>query len=666
MRLSGVDPGIIRELSGIYKPFIKAFKELISNAYDADAETITVRVAEDFQTIEVQDDGIGMTPFHFESDFARLGGSTAWLGGGRSPGGRPRIGYKGIGFLAVARYCSELHLTSHADRPYEGSRVIQRRGRKAIPLDEIFGDVVPLELLKDRIKTFKVEVTDGSHATALKRSQDFVVNASEVRLASKRSHARELTFQFAIDCSHLMLDAVLDFDYLLGLERKEDLRTLDDFCKVKVRAVTPKDRPVGGALEPFTTVRLKKLKDFVVRELTAPAVKGKQKSIIFKGGREQFLWRLARSSPICDDVPEDIEAVEIEALAKKLEKADLPTVRVKWGKEDMRILKREVYLPQDHGLSLADTVFPIDVNEGGLRVVGYLLARSEVIYPAELRGLCVRVRHVAIGDASFLGWEHILSGPRKAALSQISGELLVLEGLEASDAINPGRESFYEENPQYRILKRVLFGTGDVVGGAVGKAINTILDRIRVRSQVNDRITEAKQRSQALADIASAVSHYAQSNSAAANGLTAFFDSKKHRANGLSLTKDVPLKPGPRLGGFEVEASSKVADEGFHIDYSQKKVRFDFRQDPWKTTVYLRGHYYDVHLKQGKPEHPICEFDNETRSIYVNWAHPAKLHMNDVAFLKSAILLRLAYHASPTSAETMMDLALNLLAFRAE
>ena len=72
MRLSGVDPGIIRELSGIYKPFVKAFKELISNAYDADAKSIRVTVSEDFSTIEVLDDGIGMTPYSFHDSFARL------------------------------------------------------------------------------------------------------------------------------------------------------------------------------------------------------------------------------------------------------------------------------------------------------------------------------------------------------------------------------------------------------------------------------------------------------------------------------------------------------------------------------------------------------------------------------------------------------------------
>ena len=41
MRLGGIDPSILRELSGVYKPFVKAFKELVSNAFDADAGVVT-------------------------------------------------------------------------------------------------------------------------------------------------------------------------------------------------------------------------------------------------------------------------------------------------------------------------------------------------------------------------------------------------------------------------------------------------------------------------------------------------------------------------------------------------------------------------------------------------------------------------------------------------
>src|SRR5438093_9631080 len=130
MRLSGVDPGIIRELSGIYKPFIKAFKELVSNAYDADAKTITVSVGKDFSNIDVLDDGAGMTPWEFRDNFARLGGSTAWLQGGKSPGGRDRIGYKGIGFLAVARYCSVLEVETTSKGRFHANARVRKRNRK--------------------------------------------------------------------------------------------------------------------------------------------------------------------------------------------------------------------------------------------------------------------------------------------------------------------------------------------------------------------------------------------------------------------------------------------------------------------------------------------------------------------------------------------------------
>src|SRR5262245_23036377 len=137
MRLSGVDPSVIRELSGIYKPFVKAFKELVSNAYDADATNITVLVARDFATIEIRDDGSGLTPIEFRRDFARLGGSTAWQNQGLSPGGRQRIGYKGIGFLAVARYCDRMEVESRAVRRHRDSLRL-KSVRHSLDLGEAF------------------------------------------------------------------------------------------------------------------------------------------------------------------------------------------------------------------------------------------------------------------------------------------------------------------------------------------------------------------------------------------------------------------------------------------------------------------------------------------------------------------------------------------------
>jgi len=281
-----------------------------------------------------------------------------------------------------------------------------------------------------------------------------------------------------------------------------------------------------------------------------------------------------------------------------------------------------------------------------------------------LRGISIRVRNVAIGDASFLGWENILSGPRKAALSQITGELLVLKGLDASDAINPGRESFYEENAHYRILKRFLFGSEEAIGGAVGKAIASILDRIRVRSQVNDALSEAKSRRTTLLEISNAVAYYSRPHEATGSGLAGVF-ARPLRANGLATVKDVPLRPGHKIGGFEVESCKDLGSEAL-IDFKTRRVSLDYTRDIWSTTIYLSGHYYEVHLKQGKPDHPLCEFDNERRQIFVNWSHPVKQHMDDSSFLRSAILFRLAHHAVPDNADAMMSLAMNMMAFRAE
>ena len=648
MRLSGVDPGIIRELSGIYKPFVKAFKELISNAYDADAKRIEVRVADDFASIEVNDDGHGMTPFHFQQDFARLGGSTAWLQGGRSPGGRARIGYKGIGFLAVARYCRSLVVRSPADRKYHAERAAKlAKGR--LRLKDLVPPVLSWPSIAAHVRVTGVRL----NGKKLRPRHDWRSDGDELTVLRRRDD--EVVVSYDIDCRHLEFEAELDFDHLLSLERRADLHALDDFCTLRAR-----DRRQG---ETGTTVILCDLKDFVVRELGAPPAKGKAKNIVNKSGKDQFLWRLARSAPIRDETLPGM-ASAVRKLVAVQEGADLPTLHVAWRAERLRELRRPVYLPKAGKNSMEESILRVEISEGELHASGYVLARSEVVYPAESRGLTIRVRNVAIGDASFLGWETRLSGPRKAALSQITGEIVVHGGLDAADAINPGRESFYDENADYRTLKRGLVGNDDQLGGVVAQAAKDILDRITVRSHVTARILEARQRRAALDHIASAVNYYGRGHLPTGPAVTQFFRTPL-RANGLSSARDVPLKPTSRLSGFEIIPAAGLQSE-FDIDFKKRNIQLDFERDVWNTTVYLAGHYYDVRLKQGKAEQAICEFDNEKKRIYVNWGHPVRQQMDDPSFLRSAVLLRFAHHVARTDADSLLDLALNMLAFRVE
>src|SRR5947209_3887896 len=151
MRLGGIDPSVLRELSGVYKPFVKAFKELISNAFDADADTVLVDFTDDFSSVTVTDDGLGMNPWEFRNDFTRIGGGSRRWAGDKTRKGRLRIGSKGIGFLALARYCDRLKVESGADRVFEAQADIPETPASFDLLPFLGVPIFP-SLLKQRLR----------------------------------------------------------------------------------------------------------------------------------------------------------------------------------------------------------------------------------------------------------------------------------------------------------------------------------------------------------------------------------------------------------------------------------------------------------------------------------------------------------------------------------
>jgi hypothetical protein len=228
VRLGGIDPSILRELSGVYKPFVKAFKELVSNAFDADADSVQIELAEDCSWLTVEDDGVGMTPFEFRNDFTRIGGgSRRWLGE-RTRKGRLRIGSKGIGFLALARYCSSLEIASCGDRSYSMKATVAP-GTSVVSLNEVVGFTIPdilLKKMKCSIRQKKGRVGKLSRNTHYVLSED----RRTVRFTRAIAGSLELTLQF--DCCDVGFRAVLDFERLLELADKADLDKLDQFASI--------------------------------------------------------------------------------------------------------------------------------------------------------------------------------------------------------------------------------------------------------------------------------------------------------------------------------------------------------------------------------------------------------------------------------------------------
>lgn len=106
-----VDKRIVSLLSArTYEDFPGALREMVSNAYDADASRIDIQIDLKNDTIRIQDNGNGMTSDQFDF-FLRIAGKQR--GRRRSPiFDRKRIGIFGIGFLSIFPFASEITISS--------------------------------------------------------------------------------------------------------------------------------------------------------------------------------------------------------------------------------------------------------------------------------------------------------------------------------------------------------------------------------------------------------------------------------------------------------------------------------------------------------------------------------------------------------------------------
>ncbi len=471
MRLGGIDPSILRELSGVYKPFVKAFKELISNAFDADAKVVRVEFEHDFSNVTVSDDGHGMTPFEFRNDFARIGGGSRRWSGDTTPDGRHRIGSKGIGFLALARYCDRLKVASGANRTHK----FEFRFATTPGDLEILSHLgVPLSpgMLKQRLK-WKLRRT-GRRGPTLKDGRDYAWNDDCTRLSIKRN-VGAVVLKGSFSCKNLQFAACLDFEKLLQLADNADLEKLDDFASIDVF-----ERPGPGA---GTKVTAERLKGFVRRELRMDRRKGFVRNVSSRSGLEHFLWSLSRCIPI-PYAPRAEDGGPQGGPLTLPTRETLSQVEVRHAGSPTDLHRRVYPLEPGTPALQSDTLAEVNIDEGGLRATGFLAGYESVIFPAEYRGISVLVRGVSIGDPGFFGAETLLTGASRAALCQVTGEVVVLSGLDAVDTLNPGRESFYEESEHYKILRRHLVGEGERVGGKLRSVIDAVIRRSQVRSAI--------------------------------------------------------------------------------------------------------------------------------------------------------------------------------------
>lgn len=90
----------------LYRNLITVIGEAISNSWDADADNVWITIDRENNNMIIQDDGDGMTREEFQEKFLKIGYSKRKNGEYTTKSGRPYIGRKGIGKLALLS-CAE-------------------------------------------------------------------------------------------------------------------------------------------------------------------------------------------------------------------------------------------------------------------------------------------------------------------------------------------------------------------------------------------------------------------------------------------------------------------------------------------------------------------------------------------------------------------------------
>lgn len=85
----------------LYRSFITVLGEAVSNSWDADAQNVYITIDSEEKKLIVRDDGLGMNEDDFQNKFLKIGYSKRKDNVSHTKSGRPFIGRKGIGKLAL-------------------------------------------------------------------------------------------------------------------------------------------------------------------------------------------------------------------------------------------------------------------------------------------------------------------------------------------------------------------------------------------------------------------------------------------------------------------------------------------------------------------------------------------------------------------------------------
>ncbi len=472
---------LARVTDGIYRQPTSAIRELISNAYDADAENVWIQTdAPRFNEIVIADDGNGLTLEALASLVHHIGGSPKRTEGGvdlgvtnaddvtLSPCGRKLIGKIGIGLFAVAQ------LTRHF-------QVITKIA------GENYRRVADVKL-----KTYSED------PAAKGEKQTF--NSGDVEIWSekakdKQSHGTQVVLMDIRDYTKSLLQSRERWE---RVQSEEGTGESDDLVRTPPRFHIGSIDPGTGntrrddACVPWMSkdkpeTRFRKLYQAVLDEVgistSDPSINDAFDNYF------RMLWNLGLASPVeyvdghpfslsCDEdlhyfllsnerrgQAEELSFASNKKRVKVAAGLTLPEKDVKPFNviiDDIKLYRpvRFTSLPVKGTAALKKPMMfvgkckpdlsgiPEEITGGSqLSFEAYFLWSSKVV-PKESNGIIVRIANASgtAFDESFMHYEV----SEQTRLRQITAEVFVLDGLDA--ALNIDRESFNYAHPHYQFL----------------------------------------------------------------------------------------------------------------------------------------------------------------------------------------------------------------------
>lgn len=489
---------IARVTDGIYRQPASALRELISNAWDADATSVTILTdAPRFSRIYVRDDGAGMSYKTLSRLLHNIGGSakrrdegrglgvTASDDSERTPKGRLLIGKIGIGLFSVSQLSRRFRIiTKVAGENYRLIAEVHLRAYSedaddAAEADDSFhnGEVV---ITREHTDDTDAHGTDIVLDDIKPRVRDILRDADRWRALDEKQRAEQEG----------------DLDTALSIRAKEPLLHAGWITERATGDLSPDifGRPpkLPWDADDLAEDRMGKLMDAVEADASRTNRPDLDETL---DAYLDMIWKLALSSPVryVDRHPFDLtsrdeirlfwvsneqrgQAVEIEmlpgervreAVARDVSGAPIlesgqsdpaggfkvtldgvelrRPIRFQFYQPDRRSIDRALLFVGKYAPNL--TPVPSTRRGGFFELEGYLYWNGRVI-PKDNNGVLVQIRGAGSGlfDPTFMQYQV----SEQTRLRQISSELFILRGLDA--ALNIDRESFNFAHPHVQLV----------------------------------------------------------------------------------------------------------------------------------------------------------------------------------------------------------------------